>query len=114
MSDLQRAEKRAIVLANDQNADEAASKLFVCYHSVGKMDSAAIYARKVIEIGKQRDDSEIRIEGYIKLAVAQMDTPNLDSVHYYLNLILSETKNSEETHMTHARASAYMFFGAMY
>lgn len=110
----EKAEKKAIVFSNAEGAIEAAMSLNDNYHREGKMDSAIIYGRELIKVGLEKNDSKIWLSGYGGLALAYMDTPNIDSAKYYLNLILDKTEFSNEEHMINYRAKTFMFFGAMY
>jgi len=104
----------ARVVNNHPEADEAAADLFAYYHNERKLDNAAIYARMTVGYGKQRDSIEMWLEGYTKLALIHMNTPELDSAKYYYDLILDETESSEDPGLIKNRARVLMFLGAMY
>ncbi len=106
------AEKIAAISANTDKSGEAAKSLFNYYHRTNKIDSVAIYAKKVVELGKEKNNAQLWIEGYIQLAMMYMHTAHQDSVSHFLNLVLSETDHSNSSYMGKARATALMLSGA--
>ncbi len=78
------------------------------------LDSSLINARKLIETGKRINSKGILLEGYIDLGAAHINTAHLDSVRYYLDIVLTETEDAEEEEMLKYRARAFMLYGAMY
>ena len=104
--------KIEVANANTDQSGEAAKSLSKYYRISHKIDSATIYAKRVVELGKERNNTQLLIEGYNQLAMMYMHTDFKDSVSFFLNLVLSETAHSKNSFLRKARANAFMLSGA--
>ena len=114
MSLEERLEKMTIVEKGGDEAYDAAMRLVTCFSSEAKLDSAAIYCRKIIAIGLQKKDPEKYTMGYRRLALVHLSDSRIDSTRYYLDLVLSETADTDDPGLLKNRATALMFYGALY
>ena len=114
LSEEERIIQKFDLAANNENASEIARNLYICYRKERNQDSARVYATKIIDIGKNRNNLKIWLEGYYHLANVQVSSLDRDSAIHSFNLVLKETESSTDKEELKIRAKTFLRIGALY
>ncbi len=114
LSEQEMAVQKIDLAADNENAFEIAQNLYICYKKQRNQDSARVYAAKIIDIGRNRNDSKIWLKGYYHLANVLVSSSEVDSAIHNYNFVLAETESTLDEGELKIRSETLLRIGAIY